>query len=349
MSIDFIRLNCFRNFESYEFSPSSNLTLIHGANASGKTSLLESIYYLSRTRSFRTSNSNKLIQEGKDSMSVFAKVNSNGRQIPIGIHKAGNKQSLKINSENVIRASEMTDILPLQIIHPESHRLIEGGPVFRRHYMDWGVFHVEPEFYDTWIQYRQVLKQRNAALRDSRFKGSLSFWDHELVKYGELIDGFRRSYISKIQAFVPSYLVQLIGAGDYQFEYRSGWPEKFSLSEAIIESKYVDQSRGFTTVGPHRADLKIQLNGQAIGDRISRGQQKILVSTLLLAQTILFENLTQRVCILLIDDIAAELDTEHREAFIDVLSKFKLQLFISSISVGSEWDSYTKDKVEIKL
>ncbi len=349
MTIEFIKLSCFRNLESFEFSPSKSLNLIHGQNASGKTSLLESLFYLSRARSFRTSNTSKLVSYGQDTMSVFARLNNEGRKIPIGIQKSGSKQTLRIDSENVNKISEMSEILPLQIIHPESHRLIEGGPVFRRQFLDWGVFHVEHGFFAAWNRYRQALKQRNAALREPKFKGTFTSWNAELCESGEIINQYRKNYVTQLESFVPKYLNQLIGTGEYGFKYLSGWGEDLSFDTALDAAASLDQSRGFTTVGPHRADLKISLDGRLIEDRISRGQQKILISTLLMAQAIFFESTTKRVCVLLIDDIAAELDSKHRSGLIEVLSEFKLQLFVSSINPTKEWDNYYQDKETILL
>lgn len=349
MPIEYFKISHFRNFSSFELSPSQNLNLIYGANATGKTSLLESLFYLSRARSFRTSNTNKLIQTEQSSASVFAKVTAGQRVIPIGIQKSFNKQKIKINNENINRVADLAEVLPLQIIQPDSHRLIEGGPIFRRQFLDWGVFHVEQDFYSNWVRYRQILKQRNAALKDKRFHSSFDSWNEALANSGEKINRFRMDYVSLLAQFLPEYLSLLIKPGEYGFEYEPGWSKEVSLLEALQSSKDLDRNRGYTTSGPHRSDLKIYLNGKAVADHLSRGQQKILVTTLILAQTILFESLTGKVCILLIDDVAAELDKQHLGGLIDVLNEFNLQLFVTSISSSNDWDHYSRNQKTIIL
>lgn len=348
MPIQLLQLSNFRNFETFRFTPGPGLNLVFGSNASGKSSLLEAIFMLSRAKSFRTSNLNKVVRYGTDTLSVFARIKDKN-EFPLGIEKSASGIRIRMDSKPVERVSDLSRILPLQIIHPESHKLIEEGPVYRRQFLDWGVFHVEHQFVEKWSRYRHILKQRNAALRDPRLHSTVSSWDEELIAAGEEITGYRHHYVQALQEFLPGYLRQQLEYTEYDFVLQTGWAQNRSFADSLRTNLELDKSRGFTTTGPHRADLKITIDGKNAADKVSRGQQKILVATLLLTQTILMQQTTGRKCILLIDDVAAELDERHQQKFVEVLSGIDLQLFITSITCSDVWQRFGENRKVLSL
>src|SRR5271166_5070769 len=165
MSIRRVQVTDFRCLQSaaLEFDP--RFTLISGANASGKTSLLEALYVLGRGRSFRTRRLEHLIRRGSERFIVFGEVDAFGRRVALGVEGSPAGVRAKLGGAKATSLAELAPFLPVQIIDPEIHRLIEEGPSRRRRFLDWGVFHVEPQFVQHWQSYYQVLKQRNAALR----------------------------------------------------------------------------------------------------------------------------------------------------------------------------------------
>ena len=332
MALIKIGIRHFRNLHSVDFEPSEDLNLITGQNASGKTSLLEAIYYLARARSFRSHRFEKIVEQGQHELSVFARKKiENGQKVPFGLKKSAKSVQIRINEQKVTKVSELVQNLPLQLIHPNSHQLLEEGPRYRRQFLDWGVFHVEHEFFPVWHQYQSALKQRNMALRQGQRTDLVRIWDKELIQSGNRIDSLRLNYVNALQELLSRYINPVLGDLDVRLVYRSGWNKDLSLEEAVSRSLQTDRERGYTAVGPQRADLIVDVDGTAAIDRVSRGQQKILVTCLLLAQAGLFNVMTGRKCILLIDDVAAELDPKNRNRLLQVLADMNVQMFLTSI------------------
>ncbi len=182
MALSRLEIRHVRNLTRVELSPASHLNLIYGENASGKTSLLEAIAILGHGRSFRSSNIAKVIQAEADKLTVFGEVLQGDSRTPMGIEKSREQTRIRIAGEWVNNTSPLAQLLPLQVITPDSHKLIEQGPKYRRQFLDWGVFHVEHQFAQLWRRYRKALKQRNAILRSGRASDQqLRAWDAELV------------------------------------------------------------------------------------------------------------------------------------------------------------------------
>jgi len=322
----------FRNINEVDLEPAEDLNLITGINASGKTSLLEAIYYLGRASSFRTSRFDKIVHKGEKELSIFAQqILKNGQKVRFGLKKGAKTVQIRINEQKITKVSDLVYNLPLQVIHPNSHQLLEEGPKLRRRFLDWGVFHVEQSFYPVWQRYQTALKQRNTALRQSSAKRLIQVWDRELIESGQILNDKRQEYLQELQALVHEYIKPVLGIIPLKLGYQSGWNKDYSFEQALKQSIQTDMERGFTSVGPQRADISVQVDGVLASDRISRGQQKILVTCLLLAQAGLYNRKTDKKCILLIDDVAAELDPDNRMRLLKVLQGMNVQMFITSI------------------
>jgi DNA replication and repair protein RecF len=190
---------------------------------------------------------------------------------------------------------------------------------------------VEQTFYPAWQRYQTALKQRNNAIRQHSSRDLIQIWDKELIEAGEVLHRSRQLYTKELQQLLNQYIHPVLGEFDFSLQYQPGWGKQDSLKQALEQSLTSDLERGFTTVGPQRADISIKLDGRLASDRISRGQQKILVTCLLLAQAGLYNIKTDRECILLIDDVAAELDTDNRAKLLSVLQDMKVQMFLTAI------------------
>ncbi len=262
---------------SWSFDP--RFTLISGPNASGKTSLLEAIYMLGRGRSFRTPKLTNLIRTGAERFVVFGEVDLPERRLGLGIQGTIDGVRARMGGDRVASLAELAVALPVQIIDPEVHRLIEEGPSRRRRFLDWGVFHVERTFIGEWQKYQQVLKQRNAALRLRQPEAVVSAWNADLLRFGERIDGLRKAYVGLLMP-VAAVLTQTLLRMELSLTYRSGWAQDLGFQAALAQSWVRDQELGSTSVGPQRAELSIRLDGVPVKDRISRGQQKLLAAAL---------------------------------------------------------------------
>jgi DNA replication and repair protein RecF len=327
-----VQVSDFRCLRSAELEFDPKFTLISGPNASGKTSLLESIYLLGRGRSFRTRRLDNLIRLGADRFVIYGEAGTE-RRTGLGIEGSALGMRARMGGDRVASLAELAAVLPVQIIDPEVHRLIEEGPSRRRRFLDWGVFHVEHSFIGKWQQYQQVLKQRNAALKARQPAAAVSAWDVDLVKLGVSIHEARAAYVDHLAPVATDIAKRLLGL-QLSMSYRPGWSRDLSLPEALKASWVHDQDAGVTRVGPQRAEIAFRLDGVPVKDRISRGQQKLLASSLLMAQLSLFPDDPRARPTLLLDDPAAELDTDRLLGLIREVAAQSVQLVVTSLSTN---------------
>jgi DNA replication and repair protein RecF len=271
-----------------------------------------------------------LIRHGAEQFVVFGEVETAERRIPLGVEGTPAGVRAKVAGTKAASLAELALMLPVQIIDPEVHHLIEEGPSRRRRFLDWGVFHVKPSFIGHWQRYQQVLKQRNAALKSRQPRTVVTAWDGDLLNYGDLVTGARSEYVALLSEQAATIGRNLLGM-ELGLSYRPGWPRDLSFAEAVQQGWNQDQESGATQVGPHRAELSIRLNGQGVKDRISRGQQKLLAAALLMAQLKLFPEGAAVQPSLLLDDPAAELDDERLAGLIGEVSTHSAQLIVTTL------------------
>ncbi len=307
MSISRFTAQGFRCLGTIGFEPDSDYTLIYGANASGKTSLLEALAYLGRGKSFRGAPPTNLIQHGAHEFVLFGQIEIWGRQVRVGVRNSRAGLEAKVDGDSSGGAAALAAALPLQVIDPDVHNLVSGGPDERRRFLDWLAFHVEPEYLALWRQFRRALKQRNAALKGNGSRESLAAWDTEFCRLGERVDGVRKAVLEAALETLQAHGSGLLGA-DIDFRYASGWSKDSSLREALEQHLERDCVLGTTQVGPHRADLRLIYDERQARRLVSRGQQKLLASAMVLAATDIAQTVLERPLLLLLDDPAAELD-----------------------------------------
>jgi DNA replication and repair protein RecF len=306
----------------------SGHNLIWGSNGSGKTSLLEAIFLLGRGRSFRTRNSQRLIRHGRHELIVFGRVaDAVGTTLGIRVSQADGS-SARIAGAAVRSLAELPQALAVQVIEPGVHHLIEEGGATRRRWLDWGVFHLEPQFVETWVRYTRALKQRNAALRS--LPDQAPIWEPELARLGELIAAWRGNFLERLGPYWREAVSSLSGL-EAELQYLRGWTQEMPLEEALAAARSRDEARGVTHPGPHRADVAIKLRGRLAREVLSRGQQKLVAVALTLAQLSLLQDATPTTPTLLLDDPAAELDRAHLARFIDQVRRLRCQLVVTAL------------------
>jgi DNA replication and repair protein RecF len=183
---------------------------------------------------------------------------------------------------------------------------------------------------EVWQRYHRALRQRNAALRQSSGRFPVDAWDQEMVQAGERLDALRREYLIQLADPLKAVGAALLGL-DVTVAYSSGWAQDDSYVSALNKSRDRDARLGITHVGPHRADISIRVDGQLAKERVSRGQQKLLASALILAQLHVQEKLHPGRGALLLDDPAAELDGTRLTALLGVVRGLSSQLFVTSL------------------
>jgi DNA replication and repair protein RecF len=330
VSLRRVQVTDFRCLQSVVLDLDPQFTLISGANASGKTSLLEAIYVLSRGRSFRTRRLEHLVKHGTAQFLVYGEIETTERRVRLGVEGSVAGVRARIGGTTAGSLAELALMLPVQVIDPEVHHLIEEGPSRRRRYLDWGVFHVEPTFVGHWQRYQQALRQRNAALKSRQSHSVVSAWDPDLLQYGALVTEARTRYLGLLIPHATTIGRNLLDM-ELALTYRPGWTGALTFAEALHQSRHHEQEAGMTQVGPHRAELNIHLDGVGVKDRISRGQQKLLAAALLLAQVKLFPESASVQPSLLLDDPAAELDDHRLAALIREVAAHSVQLIVTTL------------------
>ena len=326
-----IQIENFRCIEraSLEFHPRG--TGIVGRNASGKTSLLEAIYFLGHGRSFRTATRAKLIRRGEDFFRVVARLEDKERSLVASAEHRHGQTQMRLGGRGVSGVAEIAEVLPIQVIDPGVHRLIDEGSARRRRLLDWGVFHVKHDFLFVWRRYQRALAQRNTALREGLDDSLVRIWDQELHNSAHQIDEARGSYMGELaRCFCP--LATSLLEERVTVEYRRGWAEGEGLDRVLVNAWEKDRRYGTTTVGPHRADLVIKVDGVLARDRVSRGQQKLLAAALILAQIQATAEAANAQTCLLLDDPAAELDVDKLGKLLAALGRIPAQLIVTAVT-----------------
>ncbi|WP_111642228.1 DNA replication/repair protein RecF [Marinimicrobium alkaliphilum] len=352
MSLKRLAIHQLRNIESAELVPSPQVNLIYGKNGSGKTSILEAINILSLGRSFRSHRHKALIRQGQPGVTLFGRVSGEGTDLSIGVSRSLSGEAiLKANGSPVGSVAELASYLPVQAINSDTFSLLEGSPKVRRQYIDWLVFHVEPQFFNTWKTAQKSLKQRNSLLRHDRIRPEqLTPWDRPLIEATEAIDTFRAGCIEQLKTVFNGLVHDFVAVDDLVLNYYRGWDRQQRYADVLAAGFDQDRKQGFTRQGAHRADLRITVGGLPAADVLSRGQQKCLVCALKIAQGYLFSQLTGRRCVYLVDDLPSELDGDHRAMLVEWLERMQTQVFITGVEKEAlEADWLNKPETEVKV
>lgn len=351
MQITELTIHHFRNLHSIRLQPTS-CNVFLGQNGSGKTSLLESIYLLSRGKSFRHHQPRHYIEHGFSSTTVFAKLHDD-QTVAISKEQDATTE-LRLNSQVLVTQSPLAQLLPTLLLEPVSLAQLEEGSQARREILDWLVFHVEPSFHPNWLSYQRLIKQRNTLLKQNDVNASLttlqqhelSAWDHQLSQHADkihqsrlaIIEQWQPYFLAQVQKFLPQYADKL------RLRYSAGFDIEVGLETTLANRLLSDLELGYTRMGCHRADINVVLDLMHTDeaghnykqtllatDMLSRGEKKLLVMALRLSQLPLLSKVG-KVPLVLVDDITAELDYDALIALLTGLKQVNSQLFITSLS-----------------
>lgn len=332
--------NC-RSIRQATLALAPQINFIRGANAAGKSSVLEAIHILSTGRSFRTPRIQEVIQQGKNHILVAAKLISESyshtypQSYPLGIQKTPRTTHIRINHQDVKQQAELTRHLPFAIIHPETLSLITGGPTVRRALVDWVAFYRSAEFHELWRQYQRVLQQRNACLRDSAQRYALNYWTEQLVKLVPILHQKRLEALKWLELGLGRYQHLIASMGILELKLSTGFPAYLDTTQAqemlyFLESKQPQEiAQGFSLYGAHRVDLHIQLAGQLAERVASRGELKLLSIAFLLAKSYAIADQAPERGLIGVDDLAAELDDTNQVLLYETLLTTQQQLVIT--------------------
>ncbi|HZF97267.1 MAG TPA: DNA replication/repair protein RecF [Pseudoxanthomonas sp.] len=329
-----LTIDNLRRLADVRLEPGPGFNLIVGDNGAGKTSLLEALHLMAYGRSFRGRVRDGLVRTGAEAVEIFVEwiEGSPPRSRRAGLRHSGQAWSGRLDGRHVAQLGELCAALAVVSFEPGSHVLVTGNGEARRRFVDWGLFHVEPNFLPVWRRYSRTLKQRNAVLKSKPGSAELDPWDHELSEAGELLIEYRQHYLQELQQRLESVAAELVPAlGQAAIDFHPGWRRhELSLADALLLSRERDRTFGYTSVGPHRADWRVNYAALPGRETLSRGQAKLTALSVLLAQA---EDYTARrgeTPVMALDDLASELDQNHQRRVLERLSGSGAQVFLTA-------------------
>jgi len=332
----------FRNLQDNSVSFSPGVNVILGKNGQGKTSLVEAIYLLSLSKSFRTSDSQELIRWNEVSASVFGNISGNGIETEIGVSIAEEGKGYYVNTRKVSSISEFLGHFSAVCFSPADLLLLQGPPTNRRKFLDKHIADITPSHMQSLLVYNRALKNKNRILKEGvSSPGTLDAWDKILCGEALKIVSRRKDFVEKLLLHAK----QIHGTfckEDLPLEMKLSSNVKASIDtpEALLEECRKVREREIYTrssiLGPHKDDLKVFLGGKDAGAFASQGQCRSIVLSLTLGVIELIEAHRDDSPVVLLDDVNSELDTERSEAFFSLVLSQKRQIFITGTdaSVG---------------
>ena len=334
MALTSLAIHRLRNISHAELEPAPGLNLLVGPNGSGKTSLLEGIFFLSTARSHRDGMASPMIQRGQADCLAQGSLTKQGLQYQLGVQRFRERspaREIRINGEAAKKGSDLARLLPALYLGPESVDLLLGAPSKRRRFLNWGVFHVKHDFGGVWAAATRTLMQRNRLLRDGVAGKELALWSKELAACAEAVHAARAAYMHQ---YLPVFLEvagQIAGQEGIAVRYERGWAEGRSLVDIYAEEQEADLKRGHTQAGFQRADLRVDIDGQPADKVCSRGELKSIVWALALAQGRVARDRGGQDMVYLVDDLASEFDAGNRARMCRYLSATDGQVMLTGV------------------
>lgn len=336
MRIDRLSAVNVRNLADVTLRPAPRFNLIYGINGAGKTALLESIYLLARGRSFRSHRIDEVVRRGEDTLRVTANLDhqADGKVIT-GVERAPGRLRIRYAGETVPTVSGHARKFPVVLLTPDTQELVLGPPKARRNWLDWSMFHVEPHYLEHWREYYRALRQRNILLKNRAAAAQLSGWEEAMSGPANRINDARHQFLGALaekfseltsEFWDPAPVIELV----------PGWDAARPLQDCLAETRGEDRQLGHTRQGPHRADVRFHHRGVALEVEFSRGNSKLFVSLLILAQARVIATAGEQP-VLLLDDAGAELDRDREVHLLEILVDEPLQTFLTRTERPPNW------------
>ena len=325
-----LEISHLRNLASVQLQLAPHFNYLMGGNGAGKTSVLEAVYLLARSRSFRGAAMAPVIAKGQVGLAVRAEL-EDGRSLGLAKEQGGSTV-LRIDQQPVRKLSAGAALLPLQLLSPNVSDLVFAGPSERRKFLDWGLFHMEHTALAALRDFQLANKQRNAVLKSWNGPNSehlLDVWTEAFCRRAATVDGLRKKYAQALIPVVREALEELRVEFQVDMAYWNGWGEA-PLHKVLEENLARDVKSGATSSGPHRAGLSIDAPEGPARVTLSRGQGKLLATALILAQARVLRTQTGCRTLFLIDELGAEMDRGHLTRVLALLDPTTCQVIATS-------------------
>lgn len=341
MIVKELRFENYRNLENNKIEPASNVNVIYGENAQGKTNLLEAIWLFCGGHSFRGSKENEMISFDKKFFRLGMDFHSADRDQNADIAFSQNRKQIWINGVERSSSSYLTEVFSAVVFSPEHLNLIKRGPSIRRRFIDAAICQHRIRYASLLSKYQQIINQRNALLKDirrhSELKDTLAIWDDSLTAVGAQIMKERYDYLKQLREPARLYHQGISGEKeelDIRYCPTAGTDEDDSidalrekLREAFSGAQKEDFYTGYTSVGPHRDDLEFKINGISVRRFGSQGQQRSAVLSMKLSEAELLYQKNGERPVVLLDDVLSELDNSRQDFLLNKVEAY--QVFVT--------------------
>lgn len=333
MRIKSLQLNDFRNYGQQLVEFGDGLNVFYGANASGKTNLLESVFVCSVLKTPRTTKDKEMVRFGAERAQIKLSVEKTFSRhvILIQIDQTG-KKKVAVDGLPVQRAGELLGVLGVVFFSPDELKLVKESPSERRRFLDVGLSQQQKSYFSALSRYNKILKQKNNLLKEGRYSSNLDdmldVWDVGLADYGATIIKKRTDFVNAVSAYSADAHMKLSGGKEelslsYECGVTSDSDVRKNLEKALSESREKDKELGFCTVGPHRDDIKISVNGLDCRKFASQGQQRTVALAMKLGEAAMYKKETGETPVLLLDDVFSELDLNRRAVLLSEASAYQ--------------------------
>ena len=356
MHLKNLTLNNFKNYELVEIEFSPKINCFVGANGVGKTNILDAVHYLSLAKSFFNSIDSVGIRHGEEYFSIKGEIKRDGDEDQI--YCAFQKQKQKIMKRNGKEYKKLSDHIgryPVVMISPADSSLVTEGGEERRKFMNKIISQYDSLYLDAVLQYNKAVLQRNRLLKDfkaaNKIDGDmLAVWDSQLVKHGEYIYDARKKLINELKPVFQEYYSLISSSKEtVRLEYVSHLNE-CDFEKTLADSLKKDLFLEYTTVGLHKDNLALEMNGFPIKTIGSQGQQKSFLTALKLAKFDYIKRMSGYSPMLLLDDIFDKFDAERVEQIIRLVGDSMFgQIFITDTHCGRLQDILSSHNAEYKL
>ncbi len=326
MVIEKLTLHNFRNYEDETFTFAEGLNVLTGRNAQGKTNCAEAVFYLCTGASLRIRHDRQLIRRGAAFARIAARAHTRYGSVLLEAAIFENKRELYVNGNKVARAADFVGNMNSVFFSPGELRLIQDGPDERRRFLNLSISQTSREYCTALARYQRILDQRNNLLKEHDFSlilETLPVWDEQLAVYAARIIRHRRAYLARLSPLAHdahAYLTD--GAEDLRLEMDGTYPEnEDEIAKKLVgqfaASRERDMRLGFTSVGPHRDDIRVFIDGADARGYCSQGQARTAALSLKLAETQIFRELSGEAPVLILDDVMSELDLPRRKKLLE--------------------------------
>lgn len=354
MKIDSLSLMNFRNYETLNIS-FGDLNIIYGLNGSGKTNIIEAIYTLALTKSFRINNDKVMIKKGKIKAKIKGNVLKNGDENTFGVEISNDGKVVTINGEKQDKVSDYVSRINVILFNPSDTRLIDEAPMIRRKMLNIEISQIYKEYLVILTNYQRILKQRNFYLRGMYVNGSytntyLDILTKKLIEYGSIICKYREKFVDNINKYIASNYEKIFGSGTLKIRYVSTFKNK---SEDDLIKRYKDNyqkelSVGKTLEGIHHDDIVFVLDNNNLKEWGSEGQRKNAIISFKLAEISVINEIKGYYPILILDDLFSELDKVKVTNLLGMLDR-NVQTFMTTTDLKNISKKVIKDAKKFKV